>query len=163
MFWPNRFRPNRGPTGTWGRWMPTGYRGGYRPPAPGYGRGTGATPLGNEEWFPELYALMYGKLQGGQRDLMNQITGNLGRTLGRHLSRTNVAVPVGADALARRYMSPLSQAMEMANPLRNVQGAMSMAKMFAPGFKAWWAEKDGTRDPLRYLNKYMNRYWGGGR
>lgn len=125
---------------------------------PGMGAGTPGTPITQEKWFPELYNLMFGRLQGGQRNMMNQITGNLGRTMGRHLSRTNVAVPVGMDALARRYMSPLSQAMEARDPMRMMGQAQTLAGMFAPGFKAGYGEK---RDPTRYLGQYMNRLWGG--
>jgi hypothetical protein len=118
-----------------------------------------------KEWFPRLFELMQGRLAGGRRGMMNQMTGGLGRSLGRHLSRTNVPVPVGANALARRYMSPMTQAMEQQDPFDEISQAMALAKMFAPGFGAAWGEKSGlfqrARDPMRYLEKYMDRFGGG--
>lgn len=155
--WPRK-RPPNWPFGTG---LGQGFGGGAPSPTPPAPKDWTA-----EKWFPELYNLIYGRLQGGQRNMLNQMTGNLGRTMGAHLSRTNVAVPTGADTLARRYLSPLMQAMEMQDPMTRMSQAMGMARQFAPMFGETWGQESPLyqriTDPAGHLKKFMGRFWGGG-
>lgn len=102
--------------------------------------------------YPGLVGSLYGKMRGEEtehrdwltnlmRGTTSQAMGNLGKSLGGHLSRTNVAVPGGADMLARRQLSPFTQQMEMLmglarKPVGNFAGrmgsAMNLGMMMAP-------------------------------
>lgn len=114
--------------------------------------------------FPELYNLISGKLGQGRRNTMNQITGNMGKTMGAHLSRTNTSIPAGADVLARRYLSPLSQAMEMYDPAKQMGQAFGLTQQFAPFAQQGWGGLSAKRRPNQgeFAKNYMNRFWGQG-
>jgi len=113
------------------------------------------------QWLPEMYSQIYGKLgeeQTAHRDWIGEllktlgsnlggITADFSRGLGSHLSRTNVPIPAGADVLARRYLSPMTQGIEsqmgflrqllQQPPQSRLGQATGLTQQMAPMFEQW--------------------------
>lgn len=110
------------------------------------------------QWLPEMFSQIYGKLgeeQTAHRDWMRELmnltrstmtgtTADLARGLGSQFSRTNVAIPAGADVMARRYLSPMSQGLEsqmaylkqlLKQPQSRMGQATGLTQQMAPLFK----------------------------
>ena len=120
-FYPNKMPtvPNR-PYSAMNRGRGWGSRAGDGMPPPGW----------NAETTLSLLKALQGQLgesQGEYRDWMSGMLGNVGAStrsqlaggIGSQLSRTNVAIPGGANALANRYMGTLDDQFAMLQGLIN--------------------------------------------
>lgn len=157
---PNQFKVDGGVDGgvggipDWGRRLrgrgwPTPQQGLQPPSPPGYNP---------SRWLPEIFSQIYGKLgteqtahrdwikelMGLTRSTMADTTAGLARSLGSHMSRTNVPIPAGADVMARRYLSPMTQTIEsqlaqlqamLQQPQSRLGMATGLTQQMAPFFK----------------------------
>lgn len=128
------------------------------------------------QWLPDMFSQIYGKLGTEQtahqdwikglmdmtRGTMARTTADLSRGLGSHLSRTNVSIPAGADVLARRYLSPMTQTLEsqmgylqqlLKQPQGRLGSAVGLTQQMTPLFD-YWRGKKTIPD--------LSQYWGGG-
>lgn len=138
----------------------------------GLGDGGGDRGVANR-WMPEMFSQIYGKLgteqtahrdwikelMGLTRSTMADTTAGLARGLGSHMSRTNVPIPAGADIMARRYLSPMTQGLEsqmaflrqlLQQPQSRLGMATGLTQQMAPLFGG-----RGLPD--------LSQLWGGGR
>lgn len=129
--------------------------------------------FGGYKWMPEMFSQIYGKLgteqtahrdwikelMGLTRSTMADTTAGLARGLGSHMSRTNVPIPAGADIMARRYLSPMTQSMEsqlaqlqamLNQPQSRLGMATGLTQQMAPLFRG-----RGLPD--------LSQLWGGGK
>ena len=136
----------------------------------GVGRGGGSNPL---QGLLGLFSQIYGKLgteqtahrdwikelMGLTRSTMADTTAGLARGLGSHMSRTNVPIPAGADIMARRHLSPMTQTLEaqlaqlqamLQQPQSRLGMATGLTQQMAPLFRG----RRGLPD--------LSQYWGGG-
>lgn len=133
--------------------------------------------MGSPGWLPQMFSDVYSRLGIEQtqhrdwiRDLMNLTrsgmrgtTADLARGLGSHLSRTNTPIPAGADVMARRYLSPMTQSMDaqlqyleqlLQKPTSQLGAAAGLTSQLAPLFNNWWGQASYPG---------LSKYLGGGR
>ena len=121
---------------------------------------TPSLPITSESWFPELYQLMGNRLERQRNYGLDRMMREMRWGLGRQGLPGNLP-----NVLVNKFLSQYNQ--QLPDEATRMAQAMELAKLFAPGFKTWWGEQtplyQQVHDPTRFLERYLNRYWGGGR
>lgn len=139
----------------------------------GYGGGTDAGQrFLSKEWFPGLYQNLFQRMGAEEESAFDQLknimgynVGQLGKTMGSQMSRTNVPVAGGYNMLANRALAPMQTQMQnwmqtQKMPWSQKVGTtLQMAQQFAPMFEAKVGQEKYWE---QIMNKFMKELFGGG-